>query len=114
LQKYADAKKLPMNFLQKLGLRQNEPGSGAYIRQELIDKLNVARSMANRPFKITSGYRTRDHNKLVGGKPESSHVHGLAADIAVTTSRDRYFVLKSLLKAGFDRIGIGKGFHSCM
>ncbi len=89
----------------------DDPLSGALMmEEELIDKLNVARSMAGRPFVITSGYRTKDHNKLVGGKPGSSHIHGLAADIEVKTSRDRFFILKALLKAGFERIGVGKDF----
>ncbi len=90
----------------------DEPGSGAKVQQGLIDKLNVARYLADRSFVITSGYRTKEYNAKpeVGGKPESSHVHGLAVDIAVNTSRDRFFVLKALLEAGFERIGIGKDF----
>jgi len=37
----------------------------------------------NRPITITSGFRTPQHNKDVGGVPHSLHCSGMAADIVV-------------------------------
>lgn len=34
---------------------------------------------------ITSGYRCPDHNRKVGGAPNSQHCQGIAADIVVKT-----------------------------
>jgi len=59
---------------------------------------------------VTSGYRCAKHNKEIGGSETSSHLKGLAWDVAVNGSRQRYHVLHSALKMGIHRIGIGKGF----
>ena len=89
----------------------DEPGSGlVYMNQKFLDKLDTARDEANITFTITSGYRTEEHNTKVGGKPNSSHIGGLAADIACEESRQRFLILKAVIKAGFHRIGIGKTF----
>jgi len=32
------------------------------------------------PLEIKSGHRCEDHNKAIGGKPSSYHLHGRAAD----------------------------------
>lgn len=49
----------------------------------LAQRLQVVRDIINRPIKITSGYRTPEHNKQVGGSSKSYHLRGMAADIVV-------------------------------
>lgn len=88
-------------------------GSGVNMDNDFIKMLNVARKNAGIPFKITSGYRTADHNKKVGGVSNSSHLNGLAADIAVGSGNQRYIIVNALIKAGFKRLGIAKTFIHC-
>lgn len=85
-------------------------GSGNKMDKLFIKKLTQARIIANIPFIINSGYRSKSHNAKVGGKTNSSHLKGLAVDIKCTNSRDRYIILHSLISCGFHRIGIGKTF----
>ena len=75
-----------------------------------LAKLQDARNLAGIPFAITSGYRCEEHNAAVGGKEDSSHMKGVAADIRVRTSSERFVILNGLMKAGFTRLGIGKDF----
>lgn len=84
--------------------------SGDLMDADFLKKLNLARHKAAIPFNINSGYRTKAHNKKVGGKRNSSHLIGLAVDISCKDSRSRSIILKSLLAVGFTRIGIGKTF----
>jgi len=53
------------------------------IVPELVYKLQKVRDRLKKPIQITSGYRTPEHNKAVGGAPNSYHMYGLAADIIV-------------------------------
>ena len=85
-------------------------GSGKAMDKEFLSKLDQARSLADTSFRITSGFRTLEHNKKVGGVENSSHTKGHAADIACTDSVKRHKIITSLLKAGFTRIGIAKTF----
>jgi uncharacterized protein YcbK (DUF882 family) len=85
-------------------------GSGIKMDKAFLDMLDFAREIYGKPMKINSGFRTAQHNAKVGGKKESSHLKGLAADISCTTSVDRWDLLDSLIKAGFNRIGIGNTF----
>ena len=77
---------------------------------DFLAKLDEARELAGVPFKINSAFRTPEHNTKIGGKPNSSHLKGLAVDISVTNSRHRFIVLEALIKVGFNRIGIAKSF----
>lgn len=85
-------------------------GSGDKMDLNFLIKLNAARGIAGIPFVINSGYRTKEHNKKVGGKTDSSHLIGKAADIKVENSNERWIILAACISAGFDRIGIGQGF----
>ena len=89
------------------GLPQSQGGK---MVLEFLHKLDEARAIADRPFKITSGYRSPAHNQYVGGRIGSSHLKGCAADIAVNNSADRIAIVQGLIKAGFTRIGIAKTF----
>lgn len=88
-------------------------GSSVNMDRDFLTKLDLAREYAGIPFKITSGYRTKDHNEEIGGVPNSSHLVGKAADIAVASGAERYVILNALIKAGFKRIGIAKTFIHC-
>jgi uncharacterized protein YcbK (DUF882 family) len=88
----------------------DEIGSGKYMQSSTLQMLDDARSIAGIPFKINSGFRSKSHNAYVGGKKYSSHCYGYAVDIHCTDSRSRFIIIDSLLKAGFDRIGIADTF----
>ena len=90
-------------------------GSGEAMDREFLSRLDQARSLADTPFKITSGYRTQEYNEglLARGykaSAKSSHLLGHAADIACTNSSQRHKIIKALLKVGFNRIGIADTF----
>lgn len=63
----------------------NEPGIDAIsslqrLCQQVLEPL---RTYAQQPVRISSGYRCRALNKAVGGVPNSYHIKGRAADIAM-------------------------------
>ncbi len=72
----------------------------------LIHLLNKVRESYGKPMIINSGYRCKKYNKKVGGKPNSAHLRGTAADIKCTNSSDRYLMLLLAYEAGFKRIGV--------
>ena len=86
------------------------PNSGINMDKKFLLKIDTAREIAGVPFKITSGYRTKEQNEKVGGVENSSHIIGHAADIACSNSVYRFKIITSLLKAGFTRIGIADSF----
>jgi zinc D-Ala-D-Ala carboxypeptidase len=88
----------------------DQPGSGRLMQDRFLRKLLTARKIAGIPFIITSGYRTPEHNRRVGGVPHSAHTRGLAADISATTPHQYKTILKALIQAGFRRIGLGPNF----
>jgi len=77
---------------------------------DFLAKLDEAREFAGIPFIINSAYRSPEHNAKIGGKPNSSHLKGLAVDIKATDSRTRFLVLNALISVGFNRIGIADTF----
>ena len=53
-------------------------------QQSIVDALEAFRAAVGRPVIVDSAYRCPDHNKAVGGVPDSEHVQGIAADIRVS------------------------------
>jgi len=86
------------------------PGSGENMQESTLDMLDECREIADIPFIITSGYRTKEHNSKVGGVNGSSHTKGLAVDISVRNGADRFKVITAALEVGFSRIGISGNF----
>ncbi|MCK5015439.1 MAG: hypothetical protein KAS32_00040 [Candidatus Peribacteraceae bacterium] len=82
------------------------------LKHEFVLKLDKAREIAGIPFSINSGYRTPEHNKKVGGVPNSAHTHGVAVDLRARNGKEIYIIVDSLMQAGIKRIGInwGKNF----
>ena len=77
---------------------------------DFVTMLDQARKIAGVPFKITSGFRTPEHNRKVGGSRNSAHLRGMAADISCRSSGHRRRIVGALVEAGFQRIGISHNF----
>ena len=93
-------------------------GKGENMNDDFVCLLDEARELAGIPFKITSGYRTEEYNKRLmdygfQASITSSHLKGLAADIEVKSSEDRFRIIGALVSVGIYRIGIGKDFIHC-
>jgi uncharacterized protein YcbK (DUF882 family) len=85
-------------------------GSGQLMDKILLEMLDEVRDKFDKPIHINSGFRTPAHNEAVGGTDNSSHLKGLAVDIACTNSTNRFDLINCLLDVGFSRIGIAKTF----
>ena len=91
-------------------------GSGEkFMNMDFVRFLDEARELSGVPFKINSGYRTKEYNvslKKRGFKASSTsaHMKGLAADISTPDSKTRFKVIESLIRLGAKRIGVGKTF----
>ena len=96
------------------------PGSGEMMDSHFLELLDKARSIAGIPFVISEGggYRTEEYNRELCKRNKkasrtSSHMRGLAADIICRGSRQRCYIVASLLDVGINRIGISKSFIHC-
>lgn len=49
----------------------------------LVNALEALRERIGKPIQVTSAFRCADHNREVGGEPNSQHVRGWAADVKV-------------------------------
>jgi hypothetical protein len=77
------------------------------LQDSTCQKLSIARGMAQVPFVITCGLRTVAENAaLPESVPDSSHLTGNGVDLACSDSQTRYAMIKGLLGAGFNRIGV--------
>ena len=69
---------------------------------QLAKNLQVLRDALKKTITITSGYRSPEHNKKVGGAKDSQHVKGTAADIKVSgmTPKEVALVIEGLIENG--------------
>ena len=74
-----------------------------------LQMMDEAREYAGIPFIINSAYRSPTHKESIKN-PTSSHIKGLAFDIKVRNSTERFIILSALLAVGFTRIGIADTF----
>lgn len=104
--------KLSENFtLEELtdSLTAKKLGLSNVPNQEQIDNLSMLvkntlqpiRNALGKPIKVTSGYRSPDLNKSVGGTSKSQHNEGKAADIVVS-GLTPYEVCQVVISLGID------------
>ena len=79
-----------MKLTENFNLSEFNCKSGAEMPSEVFDNIKklaenmqVLRNHIGKPIQITSGYRSPDHNKKVGGAKASKHVLGQACDFKV-------------------------------
>lgn len=84
--------------------------------QEVADNLQVLRDYIDVPLYISgSGYRTKSHNKRVGGVTHSQHLTASAADITTKhhTPRELADIIEKLIAEGKMKqggLGVYKSF----
>ena len=98
------------HFTEKEFQRCIPPCSLQDMAQGTMNRLDTARDLAGIPFVINSAYRSVEYEKKHGRKGTSAHTLGCAVDIKCTTSANRMTIVSALIKAGFNRIGIGKTY----
>ncbi len=78
------------------------------LKPEFWQILDKARELAGVPFTITSGLRSSESNKAVGGVENSTHLTGLGCDIRCADGKARFAIIKGAIDAGIKRIGVYK------
>ena len=74
------------------------------IDTEALIRLDILRSLMGKPLIINSGYRSPQHNKNVGGSPNSKHKLGRAFDISIN-NLDKEKLYETAKKVGFTGFG---------
>ena len=80
------------------------------ISDRLLLKLDLLRARCGFPFVITSGYRSKDHPIEAKKETPGTHAQGIAADIKITNSAQRYAIIREALQMGFTGIGVASDF----
>ena len=80
------------------------------INVEFVLKLDELREACGFPFVITSGYRSPDHPLEAVKEIPGTHAQGIAADIKITSSAQRYSIIKGALEHGFTGLGVAGDF----
>jgi hypothetical protein len=80
------------------------------LTEKLLIKADKGREISGIPWIITSGFRTVEKNKKVGGVENSAHLKGEAIDVLAKDDHTRFLIIKGAIMAGFNRIEIAP-FH---
>lgn len=80
----------------------NMPGPDALRNIETVLAPGMARvrNLLQCPILITSGFRSRELNREIGGAPPSQHVNGLAADFVCPTYGTPRSIARRLVEMG--------------
>jgi uncharacterized protein YcbK (DUF882 family) len=90
--------------------RANPPCKMSDMNQTTLHRFDHARELAGIPFIVNSAYRTVEHEKKQGRAGTSAHTTGHAIDIRAVDGVTRFKVVKALIDAGFNRIGVAQTF----
>ena len=98
LTEHFDYEELISSDTAKLGGIYNVPDDrqAACIALLAANVLEPARQEYGHPIEVTSGYRSERLNKVVGGKPNSQHMRGQAADLVCDDLERLYDIIHEL------------------
>ena len=96
---------LTNNFhLSEFGCKDGTPVPVEFMPnvKELAENLQVLRDYTGAGIHLNCGYRTPEHNKKVGGEPNSFHLKAMAADIVSEkyTPIQLRAIIEQLIKEG--------------
>ena len=85
---------------------KNEPNKEQWLNLFAIrdNVLNPLREKFGKPIRITSGFRSPELNKSVGGKPTSQHTKGEAVDITAINKADNKELFELCKTLEFDQL----------
>jgi|TARA_B110000285_G_scaffold217001_1_gene264873 zinc D-Ala-D-Ala carboxypeptidase len=86
-----------------------ETGDNA-ISEDFVHELDKLRAACGFPFRVTSGYRSKDHSIEVRKQTPGTHAQGIAADIAVQGGAQRMLLVQKALEMGFTGVGVASTF----
>lgn len=88
---------------RKYGIDNTPTDEARHYMQQLIDNvLNPARRKLGKAIYVSSGYRSPELNRKVGGVSNSQHLTGMAADITAKDMNKLFSILVSL--GNFDQL----------
>lgn len=69
----------------------------------LVNKvLDKAREKFGKPIRVTSGFRSQELNRAIGGADNSQHTKGEAADISCEDNAELFYILRT--QGNFDQL----------
>ena len=80
------------------------------MESEFLEVLDEIRHRCGFPFIITSGYRDPSHPAETVKAVPGNHTKGIAADIKITNSAQRYAIVKHAMDIEVSGIGIASNF----
>ena len=80
------------------------------MEQDFLNKLDALRETCGFPFVITSGYRSPSHPLEAVKEIPGTHAQGIAADIKISNSAQRYTIIREALAHGFTGLGVAGDF----
>ena len=81
------------------------------MEMDFLQKLDKLRGACGFPFEVTSGYRHPTLHPIERKKDiPGTHAQGIAADIKITSSAQRYSIIKGALEHGFTGLGVAGDF----
>lgn len=85
---------------------KNEPNKEQWMNLFAVrdNVLNPLREKFGKPIRITSGFRSPELNKSVGGKPTSQHTKGEAVDITAVNKADNKELFELCKTLDFDQL----------
>lgn len=78
--------------------------------EALLAKLDLLHYLLQRPLVLVGGLRCAAHHAALGGDPESGHLDGTAADIAIASPKERWHLLAAVFGSDpplFHGVGLG-------